>query len=73
MCLCFKFENDQSKLRLQKTVKGKLADLSIQTADLKRARCFVNMQQMALNFLWYICFQSIESSFIVNESDVRIG
>jgi len=32
---------------LQKTEKSKLADLSIQTADPKRTRCFDNMQQMA--------------------------
>ena len=39
----------------------------------KRTRCFVNMQQMALQLSLEICFQSMEISFIVNESDVRIG
>ena len=47
VCRCFKFESDLLKLRLQKTEKSKLADFSIQTADPKRTRCFVNMQQMA--------------------------
>ena len=47
VCLCFKFESGLLKLRLQKTEKSKLADLSIRTADPKRTRCFVNMQQMA--------------------------
>jgi len=47
VCLCFKFESDLSKLRLQKTEKSKLADLSIRTADPKHTRCFVKMQQMA--------------------------
>ena len=47
MCLRFNFENDLSKLRLQKTEESKLADLVIQTADPKRTRCFVNMQKVA--------------------------
>jgi len=47
VCLRFNFENDLSKLRLQKTEESKLANLVIQTADPKRTRCFVNMQQVA--------------------------
>jgi len=63
VCLCFEFESDLSKLRLQNTEKSKLADLSIRTADPKRTRYFVNMQPMArqLSLVYMFSIDRIKS------------